>query len=79
MSNTTLKISHIEKHPSNQSFVITRDRCVSCGLRIDLKEYKGFLYCAVCLADEEKLDAIVDYNTNFSSPDPFENELIGEI
>ena len=79
MSNATLKISPLEKPPSSQPYIISGVRCVACGLRKVLKEYEGFRYCADCLADEEKLDAIVDYNTDFSSPDPLENEPIGEI
>ena len=93
MSNaTTLKIINPKKHNTDNT-TMKHDRCVACGLIKNLRKHDdGFWYCAECLEDEEKLDAIVEYYTDFSNDkerDPiyekkqFENIIIhaqkGEI
>ena len=44
------------------------DRCLVCGNIRVLIKYNEFFYCAVCLEKEERLDAIVEYYTDFSNP-----------
>ena len=75
MSNTTLEILPQKKPTLNFSEISNEDdRCLVCGLKENLKFRDGHWYCPIDLEDEEKLDTIVEYYTDFSGPDPFETE-----
>ena len=83
MTNTTMKILKIstpkksKKLPLVSLRVIKKcDRCVVCGLLRVLQEHEGFWYCAEYLEIKEKLETNVEYNTDFSNPNP---SIKGEI